>query len=159
MKKRNALLAFTLADVLAIEGLWSMLPEIPRAYALIQTNAEYIKISSNYLIFIGVTIPLVHLLVFMECYGPTWIKKIITDHGTVIGKAFVVLSIGLVILGFGFAAHMRNVLEENGYSYCRKASRYGHLASFLVYVHGDSSKCGEVAAKLYPDGNPYHPFW
>jgi hypothetical protein len=142
MKKKRALILFTIFDLLGIVVLWIGYHSLKNYFLEINLEAEVIEFSSRSGFFsAGVLVLMAHLLGIIEYFYP----KIIKQHMKAFNLGTIVALFMVLFSGFYISSWMKYNVENFGYVYCRNASGVSALERTLVYTK-NMETCEELVA-------------
>jgi hypothetical protein len=104
-------------------------------FSAITAQASVIEYNTTmYLVLGGIFLPLLQFVSLLERYFPKWFKQSIR------ARFFYGSVILFVIFGITMTFMIKHEVVQNGYTYCREASRHRNLSHFAVYVQ-DMETC------------------
>jgi hypothetical protein len=134
MSKKKALILFILFDILAMLVFWIGYNEINQVIANIAHSADSVEFNHRVgFFFIGVLVPMAHLLGICEYFWPKVIKKRMAWFNW----SVLILLIVLFASGFFISARVRTYVERAGYLHCSQADNSMTFSVYLVFTKND----------------------
>lgn len=134
MSKKKALILFILFDILAMLVFWIGYNEINQVITNIAHSADSVEFNHRVgFFFIGVLVPMAHLLGICEYFWPKVVKK----RTVLFNWSALILLIVLFASGFFISARVRTYVERAGYLHCSQADNSMTFSVYLVYTKND----------------------
>lgn len=134
MSKKKALILFILFDILAMLVFWIGYNEINQVIANIAHCADSVEFNHRVgFFFIGVLVPMAHLLGICEYFWP----KVVQKRMAWFNWSALILLIVLFASGFFISARVQTYVERAGYLHCSQADNSMTFSVYLVYTKND----------------------
>jgi len=138
--KKKALILFLVFDILAVLVFWMGYNEINKVVDGIANSADTVEFNHRVgFFFIGVLVPMIHLLGICEYFWP----KVIQRRTALFSWSALILLIVLFAGGFYISARVRTYVERAGYLHCSRADSSMTFSVYLVYTKDDTI-CSQI---------------
>ena len=143
MNKKLALIVFTFFDALALLIVWLGYSQINQVMIDISNSADTVSyINRTGIPFIGVAVPIFHLIVAFEYFYPGVLQK----RASLMNRLTIIFGIVLFVVAISISISFNRYVENSGYQYCSGASGVSALFKTLVYTK-DAEICRNVTTE------------
>jgi hypothetical protein len=147
MSKRKAHLILILFDMLAILVCWIGYNEISQVVGDIAHSADSVEFNNRVgFFFIGVVVPIAHLLALYEYLWP----KVLEKKKALINSSAFILFIIISVCCFSISIGVKVYVERAAYLHCPRADSSMTFCTYLVYTRDDATCSRRVEEKRKP---------